>query len=234
MAALARARKAATLVRLRQDSEQNRRDALRETSTYTRSQPSARQTPSRPVAWLSTTTASPVAQPAPHSVPAGAGEVQVPGLAVVPGQLRRRPVVRQQRVDQLGDPVGGAVLGGQEDRPQPAGEPGQLGRLRGARPAGPGPRRTAPGRRCGSVSTGRPPCSPGVSALTSAAAMPDDPVGVAVEVHRRTLLARGPSLRRHYLSCFYQLLRWVSTSPPRPGAPAPAARTRRRLRPRRR
>ena len=70
VAARALARKAATFVRLRQDSEQNRRDALRETSTYTRSQPSARQTPSRPVAWLSTTTASPVAQPAPHSVPA--------------------------------------------------------------------------------------------------------------------------------------------------------------------
>lgn len=33
VAALARARKAATLVRLRQDSEQNRRDAFRETST---------------------------------------------------------------------------------------------------------------------------------------------------------------------------------------------------------
>src|SRR5207244_3032863 len=45
--ARARARNAATLVRLRQLSEQKRRDALRETSTYTRSQPSARQTPSR-------------------------------------------------------------------------------------------------------------------------------------------------------------------------------------------
>ena len=44
---LARARKAATLVRFAQLSEQNRRCALRETSTYTHSQSDARHTPNR-------------------------------------------------------------------------------------------------------------------------------------------------------------------------------------------
>jgi hypothetical protein len=43
----ARARKAATFVRLAHASEQNRRCALRDTSTYTHSQPAARHTPNR-------------------------------------------------------------------------------------------------------------------------------------------------------------------------------------------